>query len=175
MIPFQGEKTVFDVGQRLPFHKAVKFVTAVPHEKDVFVKQRRSRAVEWFTRWHIALAKAEFPKDKKRALAKAAAQIQLVKERGLDEMEMYCARAQYQKWKEQDKSQSAKCSRSKRGKKKDERRGARSDKVRKALLSTVKNVYGREGAIMFIKQSRNPHLRGATVPYARLRSPPAQR
>ena len=135
----------------IPFDKVVKFVTAVPHEKDVFVEQRRSRAVEWFTRWHIALAKAEFPKDEKRALAKAAAQIQLVKERGLDEMSMYAARPQYQKWKEQDKSHSAKYSRSKRGKKKDERRGARSYKERKALLSTVENVYGREGAKMFIK------------------------
>jgi hypothetical protein len=110
----------------IPFDKVVKFVTAVPHEKDgkiVFVPQRRSRAVESFRRWHIALAKADFPKDEKRALAKAAAQIQLVKERGLDEMSMKTARPQYQKWKEQDKSRSAKYSRSKR--KKSKRKKAR--------------------------------------------------
>jgi hypothetical protein len=135
----------------------VKFITAVGHEKDgksFFAEQRWSRALEGFTRWHKALAKATFPKDEKRASAKAEAAIQLVKEKGFpDEMTLYAARAQYQKWKEQDKSRSAKYSRSKRGKKKDERRGARSDKERKALLSTVENVYGREGAKMFIEQA----------------------
>ena len=116
MIRFQGEKTVFNVGQRLPFHNVVKFVTAEP---------RLSRAREWFRRFYIALAKEEFPKDEKRALAKADAIIQIVEKRGLDEMEMYCARAQYQGWKKQEKSRSAKYSRSKRRKKKDKRRGAR--------------------------------------------------
>ena len=135
----------------IPFHKAVKFITAVQHEKDVFVEQRRSRALEWFRRWHIAWAKEELPKDEKGALAKAAAAIQLVKEKGFDKITMDTARALYQKWKEQDKSHSAKYSRSKRGKKKDERRGARSYKERKALLSTVETVYGREGAKMFIQ------------------------
>ena len=140
----------------IPFHKGVKFITAVRHEKDgkiFFVKQRLSRALEWFTRWHIAWAKEELPKDEKGALAKAAAAIQLVKEKGFDKIAMDAARAKYQKWKEQDKSRSAKYSRSKRGKKKDERRGARSYKERKALLSTVENVYGREGAEMFIEQA----------------------
>ena len=129
----------------IPFHKGVKFITAVGHEKDgksFFVEQRLSRALEWFTRWHKAWAKEELPKDEEGALAKAAAAIQLVK-----------ARAQYQKWKEQDKSRSAKYSRTKRGKKKDERCGARSDKERKALLSTVETVYGRKGAKMFIEQA----------------------
>jgi len=141
----------------IPFHKGVKFVTAVPHEKDgkiVFVAQRRSRGVESFRRWHIAFAKATFPKDEKRASAKAEAAIQLVKEKGFpDEMTLYTARAQYQKWKEQDKSRSAKYSRSKRGKKKDKRRGARSDKERKALLRDVEHKHGREGANVFIEQA----------------------
>jgi len=74
-----------------------------------------------------------------------------VKERGLDEMSKYAARAKYQKWKERDKSHSAKYSRSKRGKKKDERRGARSDKERKALLRDVEHKHGREGAKVFIE------------------------
>jgi hypothetical protein len=141
----------------IPFHKGVKFITAVGHEKDgksFFVEQRLSRALEWFTRWHKAWAKEELPKNEKGALAKAAAAIQLVKEKGFpDEMTLYAARAQYQKWKEQDKSRSAKYSRSKRGKEKDERCGARSDKERKALLSTVETVYGRKGAKMFIEQA----------------------
>src|SRR5512133_2236757 len=103
----------------IPFHKGVKFITAVRHEKDgkiFFVEQRLSRALEWFTRWHIAWAKEELPKDEKGALAKAAAAIQLVKEKGFDKIAMDAARAQYQKWKEQDKSRSAKYSRSKREK-----------------------------------------------------------
>jgi hypothetical protein len=114
----------------IPFHKGVKSITAVRHEEDgkiVFVEQRLGRALEYFRRWHIALAKERLPKDEKGALAKAAAAIKLVKERGgwPDEMTLRTARDQYQKWKERDKSRSAKYSRSKRGKKKDGRRGAR--------------------------------------------------
>jgi hypothetical protein len=114
----------------IPFHKGVKFITAVPHEKDgkiVFKEQRLSRALDWFRRCHIAWAKEEFPKDEKRALAKAEADIQLVKERGgwPDEKTLEAAGTRYQWFKKQDKSRSAKCSRSKRGKKKDKRRGAR--------------------------------------------------
>ena len=86
----------------IPFHKGVKFITAVGHEKDgksFFVEQRWSRALEGFTRWYKAFAKATFPKDEKRASAKAEAAIQLVKEKDFpDEMTLYTARAQYQKW-----------------------------------------------------------------------------
>ena len=115
----------------IPFNEGVKFITAVPHKdgKIVFKEQRLSRALDWFTRWHIAWAKEEFPQNEKRALAKAEAAIKLVKERGgwPDERTLRTARDQYQKWKEQDKSHSAKCSRSKRGKRKDKdkRRGVR--------------------------------------------------
>ena len=149
----------------IPFHKGVKFITAVGHEKDgksFFAEQRWSRALEGFTRWHKALAKATFPKDEKRASAKAEAAIQLVKEKGFpDEMTLSAARAQYQKWKEQDKSRSAKYSRSKRGKKKDERRGARSDKERKALLRDVEHQHGREGAKVFIEESFEQAMQAA--------------
>jgi hypothetical protein len=112
----------------IPFHKGVKFVTAVRHEKDgkvTYVEQRWTRALEAYTRWVKAWAKATFPKDEKGASAKAEAAIQLVKERGgwPDEMTLCTARAQYQKWKEQDKSRSAKYSRSKR--KKSKRKKAR--------------------------------------------------
>jgi hypothetical protein len=142
----------------IPFHKGVKFITAVRHEKDgkvTYVEQRRTRALEAYTHWVKAWAKATFPKDEKGASAKAEAAIQLVKERGgwPDEKTLCTARAQYQKWKEQNKSRSAKYSRSKLRKKKDERRGARSDKERKALLRDVEHKHGREGAKMFIEES----------------------
>jgi ferric-dicitrate binding protein FerR (iron transport regulator) len=130
----------------IPFHEGVKFITALRHEKDgkiSFVEQRLSRALKCFRRWLSD------------TVDDPAAAIKKVKERGgwPDEMTLGTARNAFQYWKEQDKSRSAKYSRSKRGKKKDERRGARSDKERKAFFSTVETVHGRKGVKMVIAQA----------------------
>lgn len=105
----------------IPFHKGVKFITAVRHvrrekddEKVTFTEQRMSRAVKDYERW----VKAKFPKNKEDA----AEAMRTIKEKGFDELQKFIFRDAFQKWKREEKSRTASISRSKR--KTDKRRGA---------------------------------------------------
>jgi len=127
----------------IPFPKGVKFITAVRHEEDgkvVFVEQRLTRAEQDYTRF----VKAAFPNNEEGA-SKA---IGLVKEKGFDEIQIFTFRDVFQKWKKEEKSRSAKYSRSKR------KADKRTVEQQKALVRDLDRDLGREGTKIFIQQGK---------------------
>ena len=126
-----------------PIHGATGNLDFTHYIKYVTGQQRRRRALDWMKRWASA-----HPKERREDI-----ETWLESEKDLP---AFCAdmdRGQFTLWYEREISLKASYSRSQRRRKKDERCGARSDKERKALLSTVEHVYGREGAKMFVEQA----------------------
>jgi hypothetical protein len=126
-----------------PIHAGTDNLEFTLYIKYVTGQQRSDRALDWMKRWAAA-----HPKERREDI-----ETWLESEKDLP---TFCAdidRGIFTAFYEQEISRKARYSRLQRGKKKGQRRGARSDKERKALLSTVEHVYGPEGAKMFVEQA----------------------